>query len=222
MRDRKVTFPLLAAIYLPALIILAFVAFVTVQWRLDPGFLFREPAQTLDVSPLVGVISNIGVLAWATAAGVCIFSGTVLTRSGRDEAVASFLIWSGVLTSALLLDDFFMLHDYMAKVYFHIDEKVILAGEGLFLVWVLVKFRSIIVESAYPLLLLALGFFFLSNVVDIFLTGHWHSPWRIYSEDGFKFLGIVSWCAYFTRTSFQRLTPLLTARRSTNPHKMEC
>jgi len=72
----------------------------------------------------------------------------------------------------------------------------------------------IIIRSGWIFLLLAFVFFGLSLVVDLFLQNRWHSPWRIFFEDGFKLLGIVSWSCYLIQSSLQTIAPVFAFQPS--------
>jgi hypothetical protein len=74
----------------------------------------------------------------------------------------------------------------------------------------LVGFRRVILEGDFLLLGLALGFFGLSVAVDVFTDRELYL-W----EDGAKFVGIVTWLAYFVRVSARVLRrPRLVAASS--------
>ena len=71
-------------------------------------------------------------------------------------------------------------------------------------------FRKTILETDFLILLVALGFFGLSVVVDVVETqlvaivGNW----RFVIEDGAKLCGIFGWCGYFFRCSVSRILAL--------------
>ena len=111
----------------------------------------------------------------------------------------AFLFWSGLITSVLLLDDFFLLHDALIPRYLGLSEKVIFLGYGIVTAWYLLRFRHIVLGAEYAVLFVALVGFALSILIDAFQS-RWPSPWRILFEDGFKLLGIVSWSTYLIRT----------------------
>lgn len=181
-----------------ALLGLAFAASALLD--LPIAFFVRDPAATLDGHPLTGALSNLGILVWCTAAVICFFASALLGAPGRT--LARFFFWSGVLTAILLLDDFFLFHDDLAKRAFGVPQRLVevgyVAGVGAYLL----IFRRVILESKWPRLLLALSFFAASMFVDQ-VQHLWPSPWRIGFEDGAKFLGIVAWMAYFVDGAFR-------------------
>ena len=67
--------------------------------------LTRDPTSALGGPPYIGFLSQLGVLLWTASASVCLFSAYVLSK-GRDPLqLKSFLLWSGILTVFLTLDD---------------------------------------------------------------------------------------------------------------------
>jgi hypothetical protein len=111
----------------------------------------------------------------------------------------SFLGWSGLLTTVLLLDDLFLFHESLAPDYLGLRQRLVLLSYGIATAWYLARFRRIVLGPDVRVLLAALVFFTMSVFVDA-LQERWPSPWRILFEDGFKLLGIASWSAYLTRT----------------------
>ncbi|MGH7557346.1 MAG: hypothetical protein ACREMD_06150 [Gemmatimonadota bacterium] len=194
----------LAIIYGPALLFLALTAWISQSAGVPLSFFSRDPAITWGGHPLTGMQSNLGVLVWSGAAIVCFFSHSVSKRRHDDGDLAKFFLWSGVITLWLALDDFFLFHDELAYRYLGLRDKPIYLGYGLVCLWYVVKFRAVILRSEYALLFLASVFFGSSILVDAFHT-LWESPWRIFFEDGFKILGIVTWSGYLIRTCFHAI-----------------
>jgi hypothetical protein len=61
-----------------------------------------------------------------------------------------FLFWSGLITSMLLLDDFFLVHDALIPRYLGLSEKLIFLSYGMVTAWYLLRFR-VAVTLAYSL-----------------------------------------------------------------------
>jgi hypothetical protein len=146
----------------------------------------------------VGALSNIGVLLWCTAASVSIFTSHALRRSARNEDLRRFLLWFGVLSAVLMLDDLFLLHEGFFPKYLHLPQPLVLALYGLLALGVLVRFGRSILSTDYRLLALALVFLGLSVLID--LMPPIQSVYRPLLEDGLKLAGIVLWSAYIVRT----------------------
>lgn len=111
---------------------------------------------------------------------------------------------SGCLTTTLLLDDLFLLHEFVLPTYLKIPEKVVYLIYVILVFVYLIKFRRIIQNTEFIVLLLAFAFFGFSVSIDsslISIPKSWIENKDIYFlEDSSKFLGIISWFTYFTRT----------------------
>ena len=155
------------------------------------NWFLRDPSASAGDSPFEGVISNLGALLWCATAAVCFFCFGVLRRTRAREA-ARFFLFTGALTLALLIDDFFLMHEYVFPKLFGMSELVLFTGYGLAVAFIIVKFRTFIQGTSFIFLLLALGFFGLSLAIDLLTVGSLPIV-----EDGAKLLGIVSWLGYF-------------------------
>jgi hypothetical protein len=182
----------LLVLYLPILALLFLVVIVAFS---SPHIallsLTRDMAAVAHVHPLIGVVSNVGILLWCATAVICLFSCSLLRQQGH-HAEARFLLWAGLMTIVLLVDDFFMIHEYIAPVHFHVNEKVVLASYVCAAGAYLLSHRRLILAANYQLLVAAMVLFTASMLVDI-ADGH---GWLNLAEDGFKVLGIVSWLGY--------------------------
>jgi hypothetical protein len=181
----------LLALYLPVFTLLLSVTIATYPSKIALLDLTRDMAAIAHVHPLVGVVSNVGILLWCATAAICLFSAGLLRQHGL-RAEARFLSWGGLLTTVLLLDDLFMIHEYIAPMHFHVNEKVVLAIHACAAGAYLVSQRRLILAANYQLLAAAMLLFFLSMVVDVADVPGWWRP----AEDGFKLLGIASWFGY--------------------------
>jgi hypothetical protein len=204
--------PVCAAIYAPAFAILLFTALASIFGEIQPEFFCRDAMATLKAHPLTGVQSNIGVLIWCATAAVCIFSHGVLRHGGAGGGDCSFFLCSGLFTALLAIDDLFLVHEDLLHRYLGswTYGKGLYVAYGLFIVWYVVRFRSMVARSEYALLLVALLLFGAALAIDFF-DDIWISPWRIFWEDGFKLMGIMTWCGYLTRACFQAIGSRLKA-----------
>lgn len=182
----------LSLLYLPVLALLFITVIAARAVHIPVASLTRDMAALAHVHPLIGVVSNVGILLWCATAAICLFSRNLLRQQGRDVE-ARFLLWAGVLTIALLLDDLFMIHEYIAPVHFHVHEKVILACHAAAAAAYLWTQRRVILAENFQLLIAAMVLFAASVLVDISDSHGWLSN---LAEDGFKILGIVSWLGY--------------------------
>lgn len=185
--DRKA----MLVLYAPVFMLLLLVVLAALIAHIPVSSLTRDIASIAQVHPLLGVLSNIGVLLWCATAAICFF-GSSLLRQQHLHSVARFLRWAGLMTVVLLLDDLFMIHEYIAPVHFHVDEKVVLASYAAAAGLYLLTHRRLILAANYLLLVAAMLLFSASMLVDLADGRGW---WRL-AEDGCKILGIASWLGY--------------------------
>lgn len=191
---------LLAGLHLPALALLVIISLNELYGGRPTSYFLRDPSSILDApTPLVGMISSLGVLLWSATATICLFSARLLNARGTREQ-RHFLTGFGLLSCLLMLDDLFLLHEEIWMDTLAIPQPVTFAVYAGIVCGSLVWFRKTILASDFPMLLLALGFFGASICVD--LQNDLFGDWHYLVEDGFKLLGITSWLAYFIRTAF--------------------
>ena len=158
----------------------------------------RDPSAVLKTSPLIGLVSNLGVLLWCASTVIALFSALVLRRSQTQPRTVLFLLSAGGFTMMLMLDDFFMGHEALS--HRGVPEEAVFLVYGLLFVAGLWLFRPIILASEYSLLIATCILLGLSVIVDVFQSDVEQilGQWRILFEDGFKFLGITGWLAWIT------------------------
>ena len=191
----------------PSALVLIIVILLHQNFQISMYEIFRDPSQIAKISPFAGVISNLGVLLWWSTASVCFFTVFFLNMFKQNEKFW-FMLASALMSAYLAADDLFRLHDSVAWSL-GLQEENVLMSMGFLVLAYFIKFRREILESNFLILLLALGFLTASVTVDHFQDGAVLSnlgEWRIFLEDGFKWLGIVFWCCYYTVTSHQILS----------------
>lgn len=195
------------------LFLLFLLAGASVLADIPVGDFTRDPAYLGEMAPWSGFLSNLGVLCWCGGAVVCFVTWGVLSRQETESKLALFYLLAGLYTSLLMLDDLFLLHEEIFPIFLPFDEKIIFGGYGLLLISGLYYFRELVLNSNYRFLIMAMGFFAMSVGIDLIqdevelVLG----KWRILFEDGFKFLGIVCWLAYFWENTQSDLNNLLNS-----------
>lgn len=193
------------------LAVLGLVIIVTISYIYDvPISIFtRDQSVVLKGTPFHGFLSNIGILFWSWTAAISLFYYVLLRKSGDQSELTKFVLMGGLLTFLLLLDDFFMFHDWIFP-RLGVNEKIVLLFYAVFALVYLVKFKQFILRRDYSLLLAALFFFTLSIIEDTlrFLPDMWHYLF----EDGTKFLGIVSWFGYYVSLYYQEISSVICQR----------
>jgi hypothetical protein len=181
----------LLVLYLPVVALLVLVMAAVFSWHIPLSTLTRDMASIANVHPLIGVVSNVGVLLWCAATAICLFGFSLLRQRGL-RVEARFLMWAGLMTLVLLIDDLFMIHEYIAPVHFRVNEKLVLISYACATGVYLLSHRRLILSANYLLLAAAMALFTASMLVDIADGRGW---WRL-AEDGCKILGIASWLGY--------------------------
>jgi hypothetical protein len=166
----------------------------------------------VSINPLIGAVSNIGILLWCISATIAFLGFLILKKSRKKKDTKSFLFYSGILTSILLVDDLFLIHEAIAPKILQINQEMfylflVIATAG----W-LIKFRKTILKTDYIPLVLAFVFLGLSvvfdRIVDLSIIQLEFSQIKIF-EDGSKLFGIVSWTTYFFRVFLEEIDSIL-------------
>ena len=165
--------------------------------------LTRDPTAVAGVHPLTGLVSNLGILLWCASAALCLFSATVLHRTGADRATHRLIFWAGIVTVVLLLDDLFLLHERIYPAVFGVGERAVFGVYGAMLLTYFSVYRNVLARTDPSLLVVALACFGVSLIVD--QGPESILPAHLLFEDGFKFLGIASWFGYFSTLCYEQL-----------------
>jgi hypothetical protein len=164
----------------------------------DVGELLLDPTWIGGAAWYAGVISQLGAIAWTTAAVSALFGGWIARVSGRLDA-SRFLFAGAIATVVLLADDLFGFHATLLpqigipKV---VAELIVVSPAGF---WVL-RHRHDVLRTRYQVLVASVLANVASGVIDAVV-----SPGRydfgVLFEDGAKFLGVLAWATYFGMTS---------------------
>lgn len=202
---------------------------IVALFHLKTGIAIRnfmsEPQSIVGVHPFVGAISNLGVLFWCATAAILLFSWSIRPRTGIPEKnIFSFFLYAGLLTIILTIDDLFMVHDAFLPTYCGIKEIHSYIFYVIAFFFGFIIFKKQIISTKYVILVLALAFWGLSVMFDLFQPGIEKSiggNWRILLEDGFKFLGIIAWFDYFTKTCISSIEKLLQTEKISKTKKQK-
>lgn len=187
-----------------ALIVILFgtVIAIRIQTGIAIAEFTRDPLGFTGIPVYTGSISNLGVLIWSAAAAICFFSYGLMRSQVSDDQRASFLLASGVITTVLVLDDLYMLHEVVFPENLGIPQNLVYITYAAAILWFLIAFRATILRTSFLILLLALMGFAVSVVSD-FIAPMVSIPGMYLFEDGGKFFGIVNWTAYFVLVAAQ-------------------
>ena len=166
--------------------------------------LLRDPLAVAERNPLTcckvyyGAVSTLGVLIWSAAAACCLFAALVIWRRGAASAVLPFLLFGGLLTGLLALDDQFLVHENILPA-FGLPEAAAYSLYAVLGLALLGCGRRIFMHSNWPLFVIAGGLLASSILIDQIF--HNDERWRLLLEDGVKFAGIIAWSTFFITTS---------------------
>jgi hypothetical protein len=166
----------------------------TLVFGLHPARALRDPAAYVDFPFYVGMFSHIGVLGWWTAAAAGLLAAFTLRQASEERRM---MLWGGLLSMVLAIDDLFMVHENVMPAHLGIPELLALAAIGLAGVAYLWRFRALHVQVAPVLLAVCLVLFASGIVVDLVRgSAQDERGLGILVEDGFKLAGIGGWAAY--------------------------
>lgn len=191
---------LLPWVLVPPVVVLSVVALASRILGVSASRLMRDPAATMDVHPLTGLVSSLGIVVWAATVAVLGFSATLLLHVNEGRRAARFLGMGAALTGILLADDLFQFHEYLFASQLGLPEMLVFAAYALSISGIVYAFSAEVRSSQAGLLAAAIACFAVSIVCDAVLDQS--VDWSFWVEDGFKFIGITCWFAYFANTSF--------------------
>ncbi len=183
----------LGAVLLPASLVI--VAAAMQPWvPLDD--LMRDPIAIAASNDkfYYGLVSNLGVLLWCAAAAVCLFGTALLHQGSAGGHATLFLLYSGFFSALMLVDDLFLLHEFVVPNLFGIGERRLFLLYGLLLGGLIVAFQRLIRATDPGLFCLSLALFALGLAADQLPL----DPGAVTRllEDGCKFLGIAAWAGF--------------------------
>ena len=153
------------------MIILLFVLWLRLTFDISFILLTRDVAAVADLPFYVGFLSQIGLILWSVAAGVSYFMFSV-------RQIGMFL-WTGILSTLLLLDDIFQFHEVIVPFVLGIPEIGVFFVYGMMFVLFIWRYRSALMRS--PFFLAAIGFGGFSVLFDLWIR-------RFHSGNPVKFL----------------------------------
>lgn len=179
--------------------------------KVSIGFLTRDPAAITQMPYYLGLFSNIGILLWCASTTICLFSSTILKKNPRYRELSQFLLYAGLFTGFLMLDDLFMFHESVIPRYLKVKESLSYVVYVLAVLFIFIKSIKVIKKTEFIILLAAVGFFALSIVGDR-LHG---IPFLAEQEELFKMIGISTWLIYLTRLCSREISNLFRLSSTT-------
>lgn len=183
------------------------VLFLKLRFDIDTGNLTRDVNALAKLPIYTGLVSNLGILFWCASATISLFAGWFGKNKGTIS-IEAFLVYSGMLSVVLLIDDLLQLHEVFFPEQLQVPEMVVFAIYGIFTIMLFFHYRKIILTTNYLILLTCLLLFGLSLIVDLFLDGF---PGENLLEDGAKFIGILTWFGYYASLSYETVKKKISA-----------
>ncbi len=152
------------------------------------GLLTRDVAEVAKLPPYAGLLSQIALLLWPVGVTACFLAASV----DEDRTRRAFFVTAGVLTVLLGLDDAFLLHERVLP-RMGVPELAVLGVYAALFLYLVVRFRAVILQTRYALLILACLGFGVSALLDMGVQ----VPYKRMSEEGAKLVGIIGWAVYF-------------------------
>ncbi|AUT00305.1 hypothetical protein CLI64_07860 [Nostoc sp. CENA543] len=168
---------------------------------LNLAHLTMDQAAVAGTPPYIGFFSNIGILFWCACAAICLFSFVILKIVKQSPQYSNFFLYSGLLNTLFLVDDFFLLHEYVLPKYLYIDERILYAIYMILVCSFFIKFRRIFKQTEFLILVVGTIFLGLSIISDAI----WHSIPTVV-EDTLKLTGITTWVTYFVRLCLREIS----------------
>ena len=205
-------------IYILCCLFIIFLYLLTENSNISMYELVADPNEVGQLAPYTGLVSTIGTLIFAATASTCFFTAYIVGIERKAIKWQIFLHFSGLFILLLLSDDLWQIHENIPVILFgnladgaiqNIGEVVVLAFYGLLFFLYLFEFKTIILKTRLAPLLIAILFFAVSTIIDIFFTnvnGHF------VLEEGFKLLGIVSFSMYYFEVCEEQIKQLLNIR----------
>ena len=201
--------PFVLVFYLALVGVLGMIAGAGIYFKIPLTSFVEDTTTVLDAPVYIGILSNIGALMWTITATVCFFSAYVLPTPTSQPVNSTFLAWSGVIVTILLIDDYFMLHDSVLYLLFRINENIVFGFYFILICWYIYHFRGVLQATNYRLYGFALGLFLFSTIFDKIpgTVAKLHIPLTYsyqtidFIEEGAKFLAIGTWLMYYLQTS---------------------
>jgi len=198
-------------VYTFPIILLLIILFFSLQFSIPVSVYMKDPVSVAKLPFYTGLISNAGVLFWFATFLICSFTFLINRNTNGGNKNASFFIYFGGLALLLMLDDLLLLHEQVFPDYLNTSEKIIYLTYMIIFAGGLLIYHKIILSTNFLLLFLGTGFLGLSIVVDMFQERIEDKigQYRIFFEDGFKFIGIVGWFGYFFNCASIRISGLI-------------
>ncbi|AKG20512.1 hypothetical protein [Calothrix sp. 336/3] len=221
----KISLSTIVKIYLPLIIFIIITTVVTKLAGISMYQLVADPTEVSHQPAYVGMFSLIGSFCWCATSAICIFSALILRPNNTtkfSQNIFLFLLFSGIISTQLLLDDTFQLHEQFSFIIYgfkteisrssqNLAEMLVFAIYGIEFATFILLFGKLILASRPLFLALTVMFFGISTILDM-------TPEEMHNfhivEEYFKLLGIFSWLMYYFRFCTEQVKNNLSLKSS--------
>ena len=89
----------MAVIFIPGILFIAIMFWLTKKNNIQFEVFSRDPIQTLNGKPYVGILSNLGVIFWCATAAVLFFASKISALQKRPARETWFLFSGGLINA---------------------------------------------------------------------------------------------------------------------------
>lgn len=164
--------------------------------------LAKDAADVIGYPAYFGMLSSWSSMLWMATAAICLFTAAITRKDSSDRAMRRFILFSGLLSFMLAIDDLYLLHDRILPRALHTSEYVfyllylfLMTGYLIISIRQIARSDYILFWIAFFFLAFSRGFYNLIPILREFNT----------TNDMFKYFGIVFWLAFFARTAAKHL-----------------
>lgn len=198
--------PILVMVYAFTTAVLSIVILLGIEHNIELDHFTQDPASIMNTPFYLGFFSYIGILFWCGSAMLCFYSNQLLAGKKNNDRIRSFMLYSGLISTLLMFDDLFLMHEIVLPDYFMLPRGIVYVIYVNIVILYFVLFRSELAQSEYIVLLIATALIAISQFVDELPMP---IPEDSFLEDAVKLFGIVTWFTYYARYCFQKTKTIL-------------
>lgn len=198
--------PILVMVYAFTTAVLSIVILLGIEHNIELDHFTQDPASIMNTPFYLGFFSYIGILFWCGSAMICFFSNQLLAGKKNNDRVRSFMLYSGLISTLLMFDDLFLMHEVVLPEYFMLPRGIVYVIYVNIVILYFVFFRAELAQSEFIVLLMATALIAISQFVDELPMP---IPEDSFLEDAVKLFGIVTWFTYYARYCFQKMKMIL-------------
>lgn len=196
--------------YLPGLVLIGVLYVLYRTSAINVDLVFSDLAWYFEDGPLNGLVTYLGVILLVSSAAVCIFGYFVARNRNDAQSDARFLLFFGLFSAVLALDDLFMIHETAGELVTDFTPYSQDLGETMYFaiyvfifVFFMYKYRKAIYRTEYFFVVVAVILFGLSILLDLLPFSFTDTVFFEGSEESLKFFAYITWFAYAIRTGYK-------------------